>query len=214
MPANVPVHWLTDVQPTQSIALLVSLMPERDRLGESPWAPSPSTQIRLPTRRWNASWEPSSRSPCDCGSPRIWARRGGRHGIRCPEEADRQRSERARPRSAPSPRWPTARSRALDLIIATAQKDTSAADARTGYIALTRKPSPQIVPTLSKLIESDPDNQVKRAPCLPKELPDGQGVPLLIQVVKTTQNAEVRKAAMSSLGQSRDPRAVAFLRTS
>ena len=33
---NVPVHWLTDVQPAQSIALLVSLMPQRDRLGESP----------------------------------------------------------------------------------------------------------------------------------------------------------------------------------
>ena len=33
---GVPVHWLTDVQPAQSVALLVSLMPERDRVGDSP----------------------------------------------------------------------------------------------------------------------------------------------------------------------------------
>ena len=61
------------------------------------------------------------------------------------------------------------------------------------------------------MIESDPDNQVKRrAVSALNQLPDGEGIPLLIQVVKTTPNAEVRKQAMSTLGQSRDPRAVAF----
>jgi hypothetical protein len=33
---------------------------------------------------------------------------------------------------------------------------------------------------------------------------------VLIELAKTTQNAEVRKQAMSSLGRSRDPRALAF----
>ena len=41
-------------------------------------------------------------------------------------------------------------------------------------------------------------------------LPDGEGIAPLIEVVKTTQNADVRRQAMSSLGQSRDPRALAF----
>lgn len=41
-------------------------------------------------------------------------------------------------------------------------------------------------------------------------LPDGEGIPPLIEVAKTTQNADVRKQAMSSLGQSRDPRVLAF----
>jgi len=41
-------------------------------------------------------------------------------------------------------------------------------------------------------------------------LPDGEGIPPLIEVVKTTQNAEVRRQAMSSLAQSRDPRVLAF----
>jgi HEAT repeat protein len=41
-------------------------------------------------------------------------------------------------------------------------------------------------------------------------LPDGEGIPLLIQLAKTSHDAEVRKQAMSSLGQSRDERAIAF----
>jgi hypothetical protein len=42
------------------------------------------------------------------------------------------------------------------------------------------------------------------------QLPDGAGIPVLIQMVKTTQNAEVRKQAMNTLQNSRDPRALAF----
>jgi hypothetical protein len=41
-------------------------------------------------------------------------------------------------------------------------------------------------------------------------LPDGQGIPPLIDLVKTTKNAEIRKQAMTSLEHSRDPRALAF----
>jgi hypothetical protein len=41
--------------------------------------------------------------------------------------------------------------------------------------------------------------------------PGEEGIPPLIEVAKTTQNAEVRKQAMSSLAQSRDPRVLAFL---
>jgi len=41
-------------------------------------------------------------------------------------------------------------------------------------------------------------------------MPNGEGIPLLIQLAKTSHNAEVRKQAMSSLGQSRDQRAIAF----
>jgi HEAT repeats len=37
-----------------------------------------------------------------------------------------------------------------------------------------------------------------------------EGIPPLIEVARTTQNAGVRRQAMSSLGRSRDPRALAF----
>ena len=41
-------------------------------------------------------------------------------------------------------------------------------------------------------------------------MPDGEGIPLLIQVAKTTKDNEIRKQSMSSLGNSHDMRAVAF----
>jgi HEAT repeat protein len=41
-------------------------------------------------------------------------------------------------------------------------------------------------------------------------MPNGDGIQLLIQLAKTSQNPDVRKQAMSSLGESRDQRALAF----
>ena len=65
--------------------------------------------------------------------------------------------------------------------------------------------------TFKEAIENDPDISVKRrAVSALQNMPDGEGVPLLIQLVKTTKDGEVRKQAMSSLGQSHDTRAMAF----
>jgi hypothetical protein len=41
-------------------------------------------------------------------------------------------------------------------------------------------------------------------------MPDGEGIPLLIQLVKTTKDADVRKQAMNSLQGSQDSRALSF----
>ena len=41
-------------------------------------------------------------------------------------------------------------------------------------------------------------------------MPDGEGIPLLIQLVKTTKDGSVRKQAMSSLESSHDTRALAL----
>jgi len=41
-------------------------------------------------------------------------------------------------------------------------------------------------------------------------MPDGEGIPMLIQFAKTTKDNEVRKQAINSLGQSHDGRALAF----
>jgi len=42
------------------------------------------------------------------------------------------------------------------------------------------------------------------------QLPKDEGVPKLIELARTNKNAEVRKQAFFWLGQSKDPRAVAF----
>jgi len=43
-----------------------------------------------------------------------------------------------------------------------------------------------------------------------QNMPDGEGIPLLIQLAKNTKDNDVRKQAMNSLGNSHDMRAVTF----
>jgi HEAT repeat protein len=64
---------------------------------------------------------------------------------------------------------------------------------------------------ITAAIEQDPDTEVKkRAVFALSQLPKDEGVPLLIQTARTNRNPAVRKQAMFWLGQSGDPRALAF----
>jgi HEAT repeat protein len=208
---GLPVHWLSDVQPAQSIALLVSLMPQRDRTGDSPvnaiaQHADPSAEQAL--ERFVATDQPESlrlRAVSALGYSR------GRHGFDVlkrliaadPDERVRERAIS----SLSSSKEPDA----LDLLISIAKSDPNARMRQQAVSALARKPGPEVLSTISKVIESDPDLQVKRhAVSSLNQLPDGAGIPVLIQMVKTTQNADVRKQAMNTLQNSRDPRAVAF----
>ena len=57
----------------------------------------------------------------------------------------------------------------------------------------------------------DPDAEVKKKAVFAlSQIPNGEGVPDLIQVAQENKSREVRKQAMFWLGQSRDARAVEF----
>lgn len=61
-------------------------------------------------------------------------------------------------------------------------------------------------------LANDPETEVKKKAVFAlTQMPEGQGVPLLIQVARTNGNPAVRKQAMFWLGQSKDPRALAFI---
>ncbi len=69
----------------------------------------------------------------------------------------------------------------------------------------------QTLDTIGNAVLNDPDRAVKeQAVFALKQLPEDQGVPLLINVAKTNPDPAVRKRAMFWLGQSRDPRALDF----
>jgi HEAT repeat protein len=208
---GVPVHWLTEVKPAESIALLESLMSQRDRIGDNPVSAiaqhaDPAADVAL--ERFLATNQPESlrlRAVSALGSAR------GRHGFEVlkkliasdPDERIRERAISG----LSSSKEPDA----LDLLMSIAKSDPNSRMRQQAVSALARKPGPAVISTISKVIESDPDLQVKRhAVSSLNQLPDGAGVPVLIQMVKTTQNPEVRKQAMNTLQQSRDPRAVAF----
>jgi hypothetical protein len=65
--------------------------------------------------------------------------------------------------------------------------------------------------TISAAIERDPDVEVKKQAVFAlSQLPRGEGVPLLIDLARKNANPVVRKQAYFWLGQSKDPRALAF----
>ena len=60
-------------------------------------------------------------------------------------------------------------------------------------------------------LDKDPDTEVKKKAVFAlTQMPENEGVPMLIQVARGNRNAEVRKQAMFWLGQSKDARALQF----
>ncbi len=206
-----PVHWLTDVQPAESVALLVTFVPQRDVRGDGvlkaialhagPVADAALEKLVAPDqpeslRQRTVPWFGSAR---------------GRRGFEVlknliandPSEAVRERAISALAVSKEP--------EAAGLLVSTARSDRNPRLRAQAIAALGRNSGPKTVAVIREVIEKDPDAQVRRrAVSALHALPDGEGIPLLIEVVKTTQNADVRKQAMSSLGQSRDPRALAY----
>jgi len=70
----------------------------------------------------------------------------------------------------------------------------------------------KIAQHITDAIDNDPDTDVKKKAVFALSLmPKDEGVPKLIEVAKNNRNAAVRKQAVFWLGQSKDPRAFAFI---
>ena len=208
---DLPVHWLAEVKPAESVALLDTYAAQRERYMDSALsaiaahsdaaadaallrylAPSQPETLRLRV----VSWFGTSR---------------GRRGFEVLKNlVANDPSERVRERAI-STLGNSKEPEALDLLIATARKDPNARMRMQALSTLNRFSGAKVVNTLKEAIESDPDVQVKRrAVSALQSMRDGEGVPLLIQLAKTTENVDVRKQAMNSLQQSHDGRALSF----
>jgi hypothetical protein len=209
--SGLPVHWLSDVQPAQSIALLESFLADREHVGDSPVSAisahsDPSADQAL--EKLLASSQPQSmrlRVVSSLGASR------GRHGFEVlkklissdPDERVRERAISA----LSSSREPDA----IDLLISIARTNADSRMRSQAVSSLNHRTSPKVLETLVAVVENDSDLNVKRrAVSSIQNLPDGQGIPTLIQLAKADKNVEVRKQAMNSLKDTRDPRAMAF----
>ncbi len=100
---------------------------------------------------------------------------------------------------------------AVDTMIAVAHDDASSHVRGQALFWLAQKAGKKAVTAISGAIDRDPDTEVKKKAVFAlQQLPNGEGVPMLIQVARVNRNPEVRKQAMFWLGQSNDPRALAF----
>ena len=161
---GVPVHWLADVQPAESVALLVTFVPQRDIRGDGSVKAialhaGPAADAAL--ERFVAPGQPESlrqRTVAWFGSTR------GRRGFEIlknliagdPSEPVRERAISALAVSKEP--------EAADLLISTARSDRNPRLRAQAISALGRKSGPKTVAVIREAIEKDPDAQVSAAP--------------------------------------------------
>jgi HEAT repeats len=208
---DVPFHWLNDVQPAQSIALLSTFVTDRQVAGNSAlnaiaMHSDPASDAALD--RFLAPSQPDAirlRAVSLMGSTR------GKRGVEIlknliANDPDQRVRERAVSALASSKE-----PEALDLLIDIARNNRDARLRAQAVGDLGHKSGANVAGVISAAIVNDPDTNVKRrAVNALASLPDGQGIPLLIELVRTGKTPEVRKEAMTSLERTRDPRALAF----
>ena len=100
---------------------------------------------------------------------------------------------------------------AVNTIIEMARKDKSSHLRGQALFWLSQKAGQKAANAISDAIENDPETEVKKKAVFAlSQLPREQGIPKLIQVARVNHNREVRKDAMFWLGQSNDERALTF----
>jgi HEAT repeat protein len=204
---GVPFHWLSDVQPAQSIAMLASLAPTSGNamhaiaMHADPAADQALERFLAPdqpeTLRARAvSYFGSTRGPSGFDVlKRVIA-----------NDADIRVRERA-VSSLGNSRDP----QTTDLLTSTARTNADPRLRAAAVSALGRKSGGAVVSTLTEIAENDSDKNVKRrALSALQNMPDGEGVPTLIRLAKTAKDDDTRKQAMQSLEHSRDPRTLTF----
>jgi HEAT repeat protein len=209
------VHWLENVQPGESVALLESLLntePERkSRITNSALnaiarhaEPSAGAALeRLATRhtapgvRGEALFWLAQRN--DASAPAI---------IQTAIDKDPASDVRKRAVFALS-QLPD--ERGIDALIRVARTHTDPPVRGEAIFWLGQKAGKKAAGTITEAIEKDPETEVKRRAVFAlSQLPKGEGVPLLIDIARKNTNPVVRKQAIFWLGQSKDPRAIEF----
>jgi hypothetical protein len=100
---------------------------------------------------------------------------------------------------------------AVDVLVAAARRDPSAHTRGQALFWLAQRAGARAAAEITRAIADDPETEVKeRAVFALSQLPKDEGVPRLIALARAHSNPAVRKRAMFWLGQSEDPRALAF----
>jgi hypothetical protein len=100
---------------------------------------------------------------------------------------------------------------AVQPLIRLARQAPEAAVRGEALFWLAQRAGERAAGAISEAIDHDPETQVKKKAVFAlSQLPADEGIPKLIAVARSHQNAAVRKQAMFWLGQSKDPRALAF----
>ncbi|HYR46401.1 MAG TPA: HEAT repeat domain-containing protein [Thermoanaerobaculia bacterium] len=216
---GLPLFWLTDARPAESVALLEGLAgdPALERkkhahrgepaLGAIALHDDTSADAAL--ERFVAPARPlevRKQAVFWLGNAR------GRRGYEVLAAlAGKEESEELR-RHIPFALSQSREPEAVETMIVMARQDGSAGVRGQALFWLAQKAGKKAAATIGNAIRDDPDAEVKkRAVFALSQLPKDEGIPELIRVARTNRNPEVRKKALFWLGQSKDPRALDFM---
>ena len=215
---GMPLVWLNEVQPDDSVAWLASLVsggPETGELHERVARPALAAialHKAAAADRALESFTAASRPEWLRGRTAFWlgSARGETGARLLARMVANDPSENVREKALSGLSVST-QPAALATLIEAARRDPSARVRGRALVWLARKAGRQAVAAMTDAIANDPDAAVrKKAVSALGRLPKDEGVPLLIHVARTSSRPEIRKEAMLWLGRSNDPRATAF----
>jgi len=213
---GLPVHWLTDVKPRESVELLASLVGGTEEKAERRKSESAIAAIALhadsaadavlekfvdperpeDVRKNTAFWLGNVRGQKGYETLRRMVRN---------DPSDKVREQcifALHVSKVPE---------AVNTIIDLAHTDRNAHVRGQALFWLSQKAGQKAATAIVDAIENDPETDVKKKAVFAlSQLPKDEGVPRLIAAARKNRNREVRKDAMFWLGQSNDPRALAF----
>jgi HEAT repeat protein len=215
---GLPVVWLTDVKPDDSVAWLTSLVTgspdtgeRHDRVGKTALTAVALHNTPAADRALD-SFVASSRPEWMRGETAFWlgSTRGDAGARLLARMIAQDPSDKVRDKvtfGLSVSKEPLA----LTTLVATARNDKSTKVRGQALFWLAQRAGKDALATISGAIDNDPEIEVKKKAVFAlSQLPKDDGVPKLIEIARSNRSPEVRKQAMFWLGQSHDPRAVQF----
>jgi hypothetical protein len=214
---GMPVHWLADVRPAESVELLRSYVRGDDGNDESHSKGAALAAIAStddPSADAAMQQFTSGSSPAGLRKEAVFwlGTARGRKGYEMLRTiVSRDPSDEVRDRAvfalsvSPVPD-------AADTLIDVARHDSSPHLRGQALFWLAQKAGAKAAGVISNATENDPDTEVKKKAVFAlTQLPPDQGIPMLIGVAQSNRSPEVRKQAFFWLGQSHDARALDFI---
>jgi hypothetical protein len=215
---GMPVVWINDVRPDDSVAWLASLVTAAADAGESHDRVAKPAIAAIAMHNVDAAdrtldgFVAANRPEWLRADTAFWL--GSARGAAGARLLTRMMKEDASDRVRDKVAFGLSVSKdpsAVPALIEAARDDRSTRVRGQALFWLAHKAGEQAVATIKNAIANDPETEVKKKAVFAlSQLPRDEGVPMLIEVARTNRNPEVRKQAMFWLGQSNDPRAVQF----
>ncbi|MEW5700758.1 MAG: HEAT repeat domain-containing protein [Candidatus Zixiibacteriota bacterium] len=215
---GLPLFWLSDVAPDQSIAWLASFVTGPS--GQSRWNEDIADRVVSGIALHDDPGaldmlcrlvEPARPDKLRV-RPVFWiGETGGRRGVELLDRILRDDPSRKVREQAVFALTLSNTPEALETLIRVARTDRDPDIRSRAVFWLGNEAGEKAAATIADMAVDDPDTDVKeRAVFALSQLPPDVGVPRLIHVARTNSNPEVRKQAIFWLTQSEDPRALDF----